>query len=390
VFRMRKVLAFLVLFGLGFFAGAYVFQTYFRPQHAAPPVVSEQDPSRTALLRTIESPAPAEPPPTSFETMLRTAAARISPAVVNVDITGEVRIRNPFFGDMRREVAGKGSGVIISSDGYVVTNNHVVRIGREVAREITVTLADGRRFRASVLGTDSQNDIALLKINARNLPAATLGDSDQLRVGDWVIAVGNPFGLGNTVTAGIVSAINRQVEDARLPSGLIQTDAAINQGNSGGALADSRGRLVGINTAIFSPVGANVGIGFAIPINRVRAIIREILEHGSIGQAWMGISYGDINDPALRQILAQEFPGVQFPRNGIFIGDVSPNSPAAAAGIQPGDVITEINQRPIRSTDQVQELIRRSRPGQKITLKVWREGRTFTVELTLGVRPEGL
>lgn len=384
---MRRFLGFLVLFGFGFIVGVYVLQHYQAGRSGLLPADSvDGEASRTNLLRAIERPAPAGPPPTSFETMLRVASARIAPAVVNVDITGEIRALP--WGDMRYEVSGKGSGVIISADGYTITNNHVVRVGREVAKDIFVTLPDGRRYRAVVLGTDSQNDIALLKINGKNLPTATLGDSDKLHVGDWVIAVGNPFGLGTTVTAGIVSAINRQLEGANLPSGLIQTDAAINQGNSGGALADSRGRLVGINTAIFSPVGANIGIGFAIPVNRVRAIVREILEHGTVGQAWIGIDYADMTNPILRRFLSERFPSVRFPQTGVFVMKVSPNSSASSAGIRPGDVILEINQRAIRNMEQVQEFERRSRPAQKVLLKVWRAGQTFTVELILGLRPE--
>jgi S1-C subfamily serine protease len=267
---MRKFLGFVALFALGFAAGAYVWNTYFPQRDGVRRVVAapagETDAERVALTNLLEQrPATAEPPPTNFETMLRTASQRIAPAVVNIDTT--IRLTD-IFGETRERVAGRGSGVIISPDGYIATNNHVVRVGDQIAQRIIVTLQDGRQFTAKVLGTDRRNDLALLKIDARNLPAAQLGDSDKLQVGDWVIAVGNPFGLGTTVTAGIVSAINRRVERSDLPKGFIQTDAAINQGNSGGALADSRGRLVGINTAIFSPVGANVGIGFAIPINR--------------------------------------------------------------------------------------------------------------------------
>ncbi len=385
---MRKAFGFLVLFGLGFLAGAYVLRTYFPSTApiAAPPSV--RDESAKTLLASLETPAPEtqSAPPTNFETMLRTASQRISRAVVNVDTTGEVRTwRGPA------RVGGQGSGVIISTDGYIVTNNHVIRIGREVAPNIMVTLQDGRRFRATPLGTDSQNDIALLKINATNLPAAQFADSDKLEVGDWVIAVGNPFGFGHTVTAGIVSAINRNIEGAgNVPSGLIQTDAAINQGNSGGALADSRGRLVGINTAIFSPVGANVGIGFAIPINRVRQVVREILEHGSVGQAWLGISYADLSDPELRRALSEDFPELKFPSMGMLIMQVLRNSPAAEAGIRPGDVITSVNGRNVANIEQMQQIMRRMKPGEKVKLRLWREGRTVDIEVVLGVRPEGM
>ncbi|MCS7301353.1 MAG: trypsin-like peptidase domain-containing protein [Fimbriimonadales bacterium] len=396
---MRKFLGFAALFLLGFASGAYVLNTYF-PNRGGQQVVrapdGDTDESRAALREILNpsggaeatsSPAQRapEPAPTNFETMLRLASQRIAPAVVNIDT--EARVRD-WFGDVREVRVGSGSGVIISPDGYVVTNNHVVRVNRRIAPQIRVTLQNGKQYMATVLGTDTRNDIALLKIDAKNLPAAQFGDSDKLQVGDWVIAVGNPFGLGTTVTAGIVSALNRSLEAPGLPSGFIQTDAAINQGNSGGALADSRGRLIGINTAIFSPVGANVGIGFAIPINRVRQIVQEILEHGSVGQAWLGVSYADISDPNYRQFLQERFPGVRFPANGMFIGGVVRGSPAHEAGIQPGDVITHIDGRPLRTIDDMQNYMLRAKPNQKATLRLWREGRTFEITVTLGIRPE--
>ena len=387
---MRKFLGFAVLFALGFATGAYVLNAYF-PNRGVPAQVAgaprgDTESNRTALVNLLEQRSgAAEPAPTNFETMLRTASQRISPAVVNVDTTGEVATWRGW-----REVGGRGSGVIISSDGYVVTNNHVVRIQRQIARDIFVTLQDGRRFRATVLGTDSQNDVALLKIDGKNLPVAQMGDSDKLQVGDWVIAVGNPFGLGTTVTAGIVSALNRSLEGVGAPSGFIQTDAAINQGNSGGALADSRGRLIGINTAIFSPVGANVGIGFAIPINRVKQVVKEILEHGSVGQAWLGISYADISDPQIRRFLQERLPDVRFPANGMFIDGVVANSPARSAGIQPGDVIIQLNGRPLRTIEDMQNFMRRAKPGQQITLRIWRDGQTLDLKVTLGVRPDDM
>lgn len=386
---MRRFLGFAALFVLGFATGAYVLNNYY-PRRGVQVVAApagETASERKGLLYALEQrPTATEPPPTSFETMLRMAAQRISPAVVNIDTEARVR----FFGDVRQVRVGSGSGVIISADGYVVTNNHVVRLrdGR-VAPQIFVTIYDGRRFRATVLGTDAQNDIALLKIDGRNLPAAQMGDSDKLQVGDWVIAVGNPFGLGTTVTAGIVSALNRSLDIPGLPSGFIQTDAAINQGNSGGALADSRGRLVGINTAIYSPVGANVGIGFAIPINRVRQVIKEILEHGSIGQAWLGISYADISEPQVRQLLQEQFPHLRFPISGMFVNGVMTGSPAEEAGILPGDVITHLDGRPLRRIEDLQNFMRRAKPGQRVSLRLWREGRTIETTVTLGVRPEG-
>jgi S1-C subfamily serine protease len=375
---MRKLLAFLVLFALGFFTGAYVLRVYLSGTGILPTPGGVSEASKHDLLKTLESPVMPGAPPTSFETMLRGAAERISPAVVNVDTLGEVLT---LFG--ARRVGGKGSGVIISKEGFVVTNNHVVRIGREIAPEIIVTLADGRRFRARVIGTDAFYDVALLKIEGKNLPVAPLGDSEQLRVGDWVIAVGNPFGLENTVTAGIVSALNRNLAGVdEVPGGLIQTDAAINQGNSGGALANSRGQLIGINTAIYSPVGANIGIGFAIPINRVRQVVREILEYGSFGSVWLGIVYHDLSDPAVRRYLQELFPEQRFPAKGLLIRNVVRNSPAAQAGLRPFDVLTAMNGQPLTSIEQFQQMIRRVRLKENIRFTVWREGRTLTIEVT--------
>ncbi len=379
---MRKILGFLVLFGLGFLVGAYVLNIYSSPEGRRGVGISTAEERR--LVETLGKPEPTQQAPTSFETMLRNAAARISPAVVNVDVTGE-----DTRGFFARMVQGRGSGVIISADGYVITNNHVVRIGGRIAPDIVVNLSDGRRFKARVLGTDARNDIALLKIEGKNLPVAPMGDSNQLQVGDWVIAVGNPFGFESTVTAGIVSALNRRVRGLRgLPDNLIQTDAAINQGNSGGALADSRGRLVGINTAIFSPSGGNVGIGFAIPINQVREAVKDILAHGSIGIAWLGIGYASIADPQLRRSLTERFPDLQFPANGLVIMEVWRNSPADRAGIQPGDVLIDLNGRPLRETDQLEQFMRRARPGERVRFKLWRFGRVLETEVILGTAPD--
>ncbi len=379
---MRKILGFLVLFGLGFLAGAYVLSLYRSPEERRG--VENLSSGERRLIETLAKPEPTQQAPTSFETMLRNAAARIAPAVVNVDVTGE-DIQS-FF---PRVVQGKGSGVIISSDGYVITNNHVVRIGGRIAQDIVVRLSDGRSFKARVLGTDARNDIALLKIEGKNLPVAPIGDSNQLQVGDWVIAVGNPFGFESTVTAGIVSALNRRVRGLRgLPDNLIQTDAAINQGNSGGALADSRGRLVGINTAIFSPSGGNVGIGFAIPINQVREAVNDILAYGSIGIAWLGVGYASIADPQLRRFLTGRFPDVQFPANGLVIMEVWRNSPADRAGIQPGDVLIELNGRSLRETNQLDQFMRRARPGERVRFKLWRFGRVLETEVILGTAPD--
>ncbi|MCS7208479.1 MAG: trypsin-like peptidase domain-containing protein [Fimbriimonadales bacterium] len=384
---MRKFLGFVVLFGLGFATGAYVLNTYF-PKSGGRLVIaapnSDTQASRVALTNLLQQRPETEPAPTNFETMLRTASQRIAPAVVNIDTA--VRAMD-WFGNTREVVAGRGSGVIISQDGYVVTNNHVIRVQGRLASQIVVTLQDGRQFSARVLGTDRRNDIALLKIDGTNLPTAQLGDSDRLQVGDWVIAVGNPFGLGTTVTAGIVSAIDRRVELEDLPSGLIQTDAAINQGNSGGALADSRGRLIGINTAIYSPVRANVGIGFAIPINRVRQVVQDILKYGFLSEAYLGIAFVDVSDPQIRERLRRAMPDLQFPRQGMLVIQVERGAPASRAGIQPGDVILQVDGRAVRTTEQMQEMLRLKQPGETVRLRIWREGRQLDLNVTLGTMP---
>lgn len=375
---MKKMFGIGVIFVIGaVFGGWVLFNAYPRLQNLLP-----DNGQNLPASFNIAASAPAAP--TSFENMLSSASEKIAPAVVNIDTAGEL---STMFGT--REVEGKGSGVIISADGYVVTNNHVVRLpNQRVAENISVRLANGRSYRAKVIGTDPRNDIALLKVNATRLPAAQLADSDKLKVGDWVIAVGNPFGLENTVTAGIVSAMNRSLSGDASTSGFIQTDAAINRGNSGGALANSRGQLVGVNTAIISPSGGSVGIGFAIPINRVKSIVQEIIQTGgSLVPAWMGVSYGDVSQPALQAELKEAFPGQTIPTSGAIVGRVMRGSPAANAGIQPYDILTTMNGKPIRDIEEVGKLIRESKPGNKLNFKVWREGRIFDATVTLGEAP---
>lgn len=366
---------------IGFIFGAWVLMTYY------PKTLGVGSPEQQANLMNVldAQPRPA-PAPTNFETMFSNATGRIAPAVVNIDVAGSLQT---FFGT--REVSGKGSGVIISTDGYAVTNNHVVRLpNRRVAETIQVTLSDGRQFKAAVVGTDARNDIALIKIQGSKLPVAELGNSDSLKVGDWVVAVGNPFGLENTVTAGIVSALNRSITaNARVPSGLIQTDAAINQGNSGGALANSRGQLIGINTAILSPGGdgGNVGIGFAIPINLVKNIVKELSQGGSIGVAWLGVSFADANDPNIQTLLKNHFPDTQIPKQGVVLARIMRGGPASEAGLMAGDILTSINGRPIRGTSDVEQFMRKAKAGETVRFNVWREGKTLEARVLLGEAP---
>lgn len=371
-----------IIFMIGFIFGAWVLMTYY------PKTIGVSSPEeQTNLMNVLNAPPKPAPAPTNFETMFSTASKQIAPAVVNIDVSGSLQT---FFGT--REVSGKGSGVIISADGYAVTNNHVVRLpNRMVADSIQVTLSDGRQFKASVVGTDARNDIALIKIQGTNLPVAELGNSDILKVGDWVVAVGNPFGLENTVTAGIVSALNRSITaNARVPSGLIQTDAAINAGNSGGALANSRGQLIGINTAILSPggpEGGNIGIGFAIPINLVKSIVKELSQGGSIGVAWLGVSFGDVSDPNIQTLLKNHFPDTPIPKQGVVLTRIMRGGPAQEAGLQPGDILTTLNGKPIRSNGDVEEFMRKAKSGETAKFNVWREGKTLEARVLLGEAP---
>ncbi|MFA7492919.1 MAG: Do family serine endopeptidase [Proteiniphilum sp.] len=318
------------------------------------------------------------------------AAAKSVDGVVHVKTTtiSQQQYINPFdfffgFGDRMpsqpREQVGFGSGVIISKDGYIITNNHVV----DKANEVSVTLNDNREFKAKVVGTDRMSDVALLKIEGEDFPYLTFGNSDALRVGEWVLAVGNPFNLTSTVTAGIVSAKNRgNVMGGGLGiQSFIQIDAAVNPGNSGGALVNTRGELVGINTAIYSQTGNFAGYAFAVPISIAGKIAADLKEYGTVQRALLGIQAPNIEnirrqDPEKARELSQI--------KGVLVEDFSDRSAAKAAGIQKGDVITAINDVTIHNFAELQSQLNRYRPGDKISVKVDRGGnsRSFNVELT--------
>jgi len=296
---------------------------------------------------------------------------------------------DPFFrqffgnGDMfnnvpkeRREKA-LGSGVIVSPEGYILTNNHVV----DHATEVTVTLSDKREMKARVVGTDSHTDIAVLKIEGSNFPYLTLGDSSKVEVGDIVLAVGDPFGVGQTVTNGIVSATGRAGLGIEEVEDFIQTDAPINPGNSGGALVDDDGHLIGINTAILSGnSGGNQGIGFAVPINLARHDMDQILAHGKVERGYLGILPQDIT-PAMAKAL-----GVSE-TNGALVGDVTANSPASKAGLQKGDIILDVNGEAVTDANQLRLKIGTLDPNAKVNLKVLRDGKTMAIPVQLGEFP---
>ncbi len=276
-----------------------------------------------------------------------------------------------FFGygqpQMPREQIGAGSGVIISKDGYIVTNNHVI----EGADEIEVTLENNRSFKATLIGADSATDIALLKIDAQNLPFLLFGDSDILKLGEWVLAIGNPYNLRSTVTAGIVSAKARSMPsmngEFRIEA-FIQTDAAVNPGNSGGALINTRGELVGINTAIASKTGAFSGYSFAVPTSIVKKIVEDLMDFGVVKRAFLGITMQNITEDLIRENNLKD-------SKGVYVVEVAPSSAADKAGLRSGDVIVAINDFPVNSSPVVQERISRFRPKDKITVKISRDGK---------------
>lgn len=311
------------------------------------------------------------------------AAEKTINAVVNVKTQSTVEYRNPiyefFYGDRysgeTEPVTGIGSGVIITADGYIVTNNHVI----DKSQKVSVTLNDKREFVAKVVGTDQSTDLALLKIDTDGLPFITFGNSDALKIGEWVLAVGNPFNISSTVTAGIVSAKGRSmaiIEDRNRIESFIQTDASVNRGNSGGALVNLRGEMVGINTAILSPTGGNVGISFAIPTSIVQKVVKDLIEFGTVQRAIMGVQIQDITAD-----LAKEHNLDQL--TGVFIADVNENSAAKEAGIEAGDVITEINGLKVKSPSELQEMVSRYRPGDKINVLIKRKDKTKQFEVTL-------
>ena len=313
---------------------------------------------------------------------------RATPAVVNIATESRVALRrnplldDPFFRHFfnipdqprERKAQSVGSGVVVDAKrGYAITNHHVI----DGADKITVTLSNGRQLAAKVVGSDSESDIAVIQISGGNLTTLPLADSERLRVGDFVVAIGNPFGLGQTVTSGIVSALGRTGLGIQGYEDFIQTDASINPGNSGGALVNLRGELVGINTAIIAPGGGNVGIGFAIPANMVSRLMKQIIEHGAVRRGQLGVSVQDLT-PDLAQAL-------NTPANqGAVIAQVSPRSAAARAGLKEGDVVLRINDRTIRDGSSLRNAIGLLEVGEALRLDILREGKPLTLDAKVG------
>jgi serine protease Do len=281
----------------------------------------------------------------------------------------------PIPGGEQRQ-RGEGSGVIVGSDGYILTNHHVV----EEAEKIEVRLSDKREFKAELIGSDAKTDIAVLKIEAKDLPVMRLGNSDNVAVGDVVLAVGNPFGIGQTVTMGIVGATGRGNLGIEDYEDFIQTDAAINPGNSGGALINYRGELVGVNTAILSRSGGNQGVGFAVPVNLAHHVMSQILEQGRVVRGFMGVGIQDVT-PEIAAAFKVERP------EGALVSHVEPDSPAAKAGLERGDIIREIDGEPMKDMRELRLEVAERRPGQAVELAVWRDGAERKLQIKLGEMP---
>lgn len=315
------------------------------------------------------------------------AVKRAMPSVVNISTSKEMRLpRNHplndplfrrFFGDETQKATSLGSGVIVSSGGYILTNNHVV----ETADEIEVSLADGRKLLATVVGADPETDLAVLRVEAKELPAITFGASEAVRVGDIVLAIGNPFGFNQTVTSGIVSALGRSGLGINVFENFIQTDAPINPGNSGGALVDASGNLIGINTAIFSRSGGSQGIGFATPVSTARSVLEQIIKSGAVTRGWIGVELQPIT-PALAESFQLGSTA------GAIIGGVLTGGPADKAGVKPGDVLLSIDGRAVADPQDVLNTITALAPGRDAKLKMKRKGQDLELAVAVGRRPK--
>jgi len=334
--------------------------------------------------------APATDPGTRAAGSLSGAAQKASPAVVSIN-TSKSRSRQAdqdpwsryFRGDQEEDgAAGLGSGVIVSPEGHILTNNHVI----EEADDIEVVLTDGRRAPAKVLGTDPDSDLALLKITMDKLPVIVLGQSENLRVGDIALAIGNPFGVGQTVTSGIVSALGRNQLGINTFENFIQTDAAINPGNSGGALVDVNGHLIGINSAIYSRSGGNMGIGFAIPVATALSVMKDLIRDGKVTRGWIGVEPQDLNPELASTFNLPSGTGREV-LSGVVITGVLQNGPAAQAGIRPGDVIVKVNSQAIGNVSELLSTVANLQPGTKAQVQVWRRQGLTDISVTPSQRP---
>ncbi|MEW7849521.1 Do family serine endopeptidase [Massilia aurea] len=348
----------------------------------------EQKPTQVQVGAPGKSVPMLQAPPRAATGSYRDAAAKAMPSVVNIYTSKASREAHPllkdplfrrFFGGRApqdEQLASLGSGVIVSSDGYIVTNFHVI----DGADAIEVGLADGRKAAATLVGTDPETDLAVIRIREGKLPVMVLGDPEQARVGDVVLAIGNPFGVGQTVTMGIISALGRNNLHINHVENFIQTDAAINFGNSGGALVDTNGHLLGINSAIYSQTGGSVGIGFAIPVSTAKSVLDAIVKNGHVVRGWIGIESQDITPE-----MADSFG---LPKSsGAIIAGVVRGGPAARAGIQPGDILVAVAGKKVLDTNEMLKLIAQLEPGASVPMTILRQQRETTIDVKVGRRP---
>ena len=363
-----------------------------RLRHTFSPVVEQAAPPPPVTQSAPEHSTPVVPESEhGNDTMTVTyssAVAHAAPSVVNIYTNKTVNLQqylvptNPALQRVfpgiavgpptKRPERGLGSGVIVNADGYVLTNNHVI----QGAEEINVALYDGRVTTARVIGTDAETDLAVLKVDASNLPAISIADKNPLNVGDVVLAIGDPFGIGQTVTLGIVSALGRQLKKSTYED-FIQTDAAINQGNSGGALVNAYGELVGINSDVFTPSGGNIGIGFAIPVATAKSVLKQIVEHGKVIRGWIGAEYADVT--------SLQTPGTS---HGVAVIGVYEKGPAAQAGLRAGDILTTLDAEPITNELDLRNREANIAPGTAVKLGGTRNGQPLSLSVTLAERPQ--
>jgi len=341
-------------------------------QANAPAVVTIQD-------------APAAPTALPAAGSYSAAALKAMPAVVSITTSKAPRRlpgRDPWlrqFQGSRQPTVGLGSGVIVSPDGYILTNNHVI----EGADQIEVKLSDGREARATLVGRDPDTDLAVLRIGLNKLPVITFGSDANAHVGDVVLAIGYPFGVGQTVTQGIISALGRTQLGINTFENFIQTDAAINPGNSGGALVDANGNLIGINTAIFSRSGGSLGIGFAVPVSTARNVMQQLISTGQVVRGWIGVEPQDVTDQLARTL------NLPHPEGVVIIG-VLRKGPADEAGVRPGDVVLDVAGKPVVNTGQLLNAVAALKPGSEAAIQVLRGGKTTTLQVRIGTRPQNI
>ena len=374
-------------FFLGLLIAGYIF-VYLPEKNAQNSGPFEKAPSAAPSTALFASPSPEVKANLDFVTI----SEKVGPAVVKIEAMRKEKMStfgmdegdpfqdfwDRFFGQPRprqqqeQPVTAQGTGFFISSDGYILTNNHIV----EKAEKVTVYTVQGKEYTAKVMGTDAMTDIALIKVEAKDTPFAELGDSAQMKVGEWVLAIGNPYGLDHTVTAGIVSAKGRDLGDSSTYQDFIQTDAAINRGNSGGPLINMKGEVIGITSNIFTPTGGNIGIGFAIPSNMAKKVIVQLKEKGRVTRGKLGVNVQNISDGMMKQLKLKS-------KSGAIIATIEPDSPAEKAKLRQYDVVTEINGEPVKDMTDLRNKIADIEPGKKAVLKIIRDAQEMTATATV-------